>query len=114
MSRKSLFVFLAIVGAALGAVTTELGLSLNGVALATGLAGILYYVFKEAKADIAKIGAQSARWTDPKFWLAVISAAITAAGAGELIPPALAESLIAFITLIIGVLFKQDPRLAKT
>lgn len=114
MSRKSIFVFLAILGAALGAVTTQLGLSVNGAVLATGLAGILYYVFKEAKADIAKIGAQVGRFKDPKFWLTVITAAITAAGAGEVIPPVLAESLIAFLTLIIGLLFKQDPRLAKT
>jgi len=114
MSRKSIFVFLAILGAALGAVTTQLGLSVNGAVLATGLAGILYYVFKEAKADIAKIGAQIGRFKDPKFWLTVITAAITAAGAGEVIPPVLAESLIAFLTLIIGLLFKQDTRLAKT
>lgn len=114
MSRKTIAVFVAVLGAIVGVLVSTFGLSIDATVLATGLAGILVWVFGEAKADLAKIGGQSGRFKDPKFWLAVISAVVTALGTAGVIPPALAESIIAVLTLIIGFLFKADPRLAKT
>jgi len=114
MSRKTIAVFVAVIGAILGVLVTTFGLSIDATVLATGLAAVLVWVFGEAKADLAKIGAQVGRFKDPKFWLMIINAIITALGTAGVIPPVLAESIIAVLTLIIGVLFKTDLRLAKT
>lgn len=114
MSRKTIFTVAAVLGAAVGTLATLFELSVNGGVLAVGITGALVYIFGEAKADLAKIGAQAARFKDPKFWLAFISGVVTLLGVSGTIAPAVADSLIAFLTLIIGVLFKSDPRLAKT
>jgi hypothetical protein len=114
MSRKTIAVFVAVIGAILGVMASTFELSINATVLAVGIAGVLVWVFGEAKADLAKIGAQIGRFKDPKFLLTMINAIVTALGTAEVIPAVLAESIIAVLTLIIGILFKTDQRLAKT
>lgn len=114
MSRKTFFTVAAVLGAVFGGLATVFGLSIDGTTLALGITGVLVYVFGEGKADFAKIGTQIARFKDPKFWLTFITAVVTLLGVSGVLTPVVADSIIAFLTLIVGALFKQDPRLAKT
>lgn len=114
MSRKTIAVVVAVIGAVLGIMVSEFGLSINAVALAAGLASVLVWVFGEAKADIAKVGAQIGRFKDPKFLLTIVSAIIGALGTAGVSLPISPEIIIAVLTAIVGILFKADPRLANT
>jgi O-antigen/teichoic acid export membrane protein len=106
MSRKTILTVTAIVGAILGVLVSTLGLSINATALATGLAGILYWVFKESKADLKNLSDQSTKWRDPKFWLTVITAVVTALATSGVNLPVSPEIIIAVLTAIVGILFK--------
>lgn len=112
MSRKTILTVTAVLGAILGVFVSTFGLSINATVLAAGLASVLVYVFSEAKADLAKIGAQASRFKDPKWWLTVLSAAITALGTSGVDLPISPEIIIAVLTAIVGILFKTDPRVA--
>ncbi len=106
MSRKTLLMVIAVLGAVLGVIGSTFGLTLNGPAAAAGLGAVLLYVFFEAKLDLKKIGAQAGRWRDPKFWLAIIAAALAALGTAGVALPISPEIIIAVLTAIMGVLFK--------
>lgn len=106
MSRKTIFTVLAVLGAVGAVISTEIGLTVNLGAVIAGIAGIVVYVFGEAKADIAALG-QTAKWRDPKFWITVITAAI-AALAQEVTLPIDPTIIIAVLTAIVGFLFKSE------
>jgi hypothetical protein len=106
MSRKTIFSVLAVLGAAAAVVSTEFGLSVNLGAVVAGIAGIVVYILGEAKADIAKLG-QSGKWTDPKFWITMVTAIVTAL-AQEVALPISPEIIIAVLTAIVGLLFKKE------
>jgi hypothetical protein len=114
MSRKTIAVVVAIIGAVLGILVSEFGLSINAIALAATLGSILVWVFGEAKADLAKIGAQIGKFKDPKFLLTIVSAIIGALGTAGVNMPISPEIIIAVLTAIVGILFKADSRLART
>jgi len=108
MSRKTLLTILAVLGAILGVFGTTFGLTLNATALVAGIGAVLVYVFFEAKADCARIKAQVARFKDAKFWLTVISAVLAALQSSGITLPIPAETIIAVLTAIVGVLFKAQ------
>lgn len=113
MTRKWLFTILAVLGAAGAVVSAEFGLTVKLGAVAAALGGIVVYVFNEAKADKARIGAQKYKWVDPKFWITMLSAAV-AALAQEFALPLPPEIIIAVLTAIVGVLFKAKPTTQPT
>ena len=106
MSRKTIMVFVAVIGAILGVFGTTFGLTLNPTAVAAGLAAVLVYVFFEAKADIARVVGQAARFKDPKFWLIVIAAVVSALGSAGVTLPISPEVITAILAAIVGILFK--------
>ncbi len=106
MSRKTILVVVAVLGAILAVFQSTFGLTLNGTAAAAGLGAVLVYVFFEAKADRDRMKAQAAKWKDPKFWITVISAALASLAASGISLPIPAETLVAILTAIVGVLFK--------
>ena len=108
MSRKTLLTILAVLGAVLGVFGTTFGLTLNATALVAGLGAVLVYLFFEAKADIARVGPQVARFKDPKFWLTVVSAALGALESSGIVLPIPTETIIAVLTAIVTVLFKAQ------
>ena len=108
MTRKWLFTILAVLGAASAVISAEFGLTVKLGAVVAGLGGIIVYVFNEAKADKARIGAQKYKWLDPKFWITMLSA-VVAALAQEIELPLSPEIIIAVLTAIVGVLFKAKP-----
>ncbi len=109
MSRKTILTVTAVFGAVLAVFVAEFGLSINATALAAGLGSVLYWVFREGKEDLKKIGAQCARFKDPKFWLTVISAFISALATAGINLPISPEIIIAVLTAIVGILFKAAP-----
>ncbi len=109
MSRKTIATVTAIIGAILAVFVAEFGLSINATALAAGLAGVLYWVFRESKEDMKKLAAQCSKFKDPKFWLTVISAVVAALGTAEVKLPIPPEIIIAVLTAIVGILFKAAP-----
>ena len=113
MSRKTIFTILAVIGSVLTVFASTFGLTINPTVVLAAVASVLIYVFGEAKADLAKLGAQKDKWKDPKMWIAAVAAslaALTEAGVNLPISP---ELIIAVLTAIMGVLFKTDARLAK-
>ena len=105
MSRKSILTFIAVLGAILGVIGSTFGLALNGAAAASGLGAVLLYVLFEAKLDLKKLGAQSGKFRDPKFWLAIVSAAIAALVQSGVTLPLSPEAIIAVLAVIMAVLF---------
>lgn len=110
MSRKWLFTILAVLGAAGAVVSQEFGLTVKLGSVVAAIAGVLVYVFNEAKADIANIGSQAGRWTDPKFLTAMVVAIVGALGSQMTLPIA-PEIIIAVLTAIIQALFQKDARI---
>jgi ABC-type uncharacterized transport system permease subunit len=104
MSRKTLTAILGIIGAILVFLKGIFGLDLDAAAISTGLGVILTYVLFEAKLDLKKIGAQADKWKDPKFWVTLISAILTAAAAGFgwNLP---IETINAVLGVVLGLLF---------
>lgn len=110
MSRKTIFTILAVIGAAGAVISTEFGLTVQLGGVIAAVAGILVYVFNEAKADIANLGAQAARWSDPKFLITLLTAVIGAISQAVTLPidPAI---IIAVLTAIVQMLFGKDARI---
>lgn len=105
MSRKSILTVIAVIGAIL----TAIGFSAHAGAAVGGLGAILVYVLLEAKADLAVLKAQGAKFKDPKFWITVISAAIAALQSSGVSLPIDSNIIIAILTAIVGILFKTKP-----
>jgi len=107
MSRKTLTAALGIIGAVLAFFSEQFGLSIDPVAVIAGLSSIVLYILLEGKLDIQRVGSQAAKFKDPKFWLAFISAILVAVSEtfGLALP---VEAIIAVLTVIMGVLFKAE------
>jgi hypothetical protein len=107
MSRKSLFAILGVLGAALGFIAQEFGLSIDPSAVIGSIIIALVYIFGEFKADIKRIGSQLGKFKDPKFLIALFAAILGYANqAFSLNLPI--EIIIGFLTLLLGILFKKD------
>jgi hypothetical protein len=105
MSRKTILTVIAV----LGAIAAALSLSPQSGAAIAGLGAILVYVFFEAKADKERLAAQAAKFKDPKFWITIISAILAALQTAGVTLPISAETIIAVLTAIVGILFKVKP-----
>jgi hypothetical protein len=103
------FVVMAVLAAILGVFKTTFGLSLDVTALLAGITGVLVYVYGEAKADMARARAQAGKWTDPKFWLTIVTAVVTALATAGVALPVSPEVIVAILTAIVGILFKVKP-----
>lgn len=106
MSRKTILSVLAVLGAAGAVISAHFGLSVNLGAVIAGIAGIVVYILGEAKADIILVG-QKDKWTDPKFWITMVTAVVTAL-AQEITLPVDPSIIIAVLTAIVGLLFKSE------
>jgi len=106
MSRKWLFVLVAVVGAITAFLSREFGLSPTFGPAAAGLVAVVVYIFNEAKADLRRIKAQAGKFKDPKFLITLISAIVAALGSSGVNLPVSPEVIIAVLTAIVGVLFK--------
>lgn len=104
-TKTTVFTILAVAGAALGVLANALGLALDPVKILAGVAGILVYVFGALKTDIAGLN-QPAVWGDPKVWIAMVTAALSALTAAGVVLPISPELIIAVLTAIMTVLFK--------
>lgn len=105
MKRKTILTIVAV----LGAIATAIGLSTNALAAVGGMGAILVYVFLEAKADLAAVLAQVAKWKDPKFWITVVSAILAALQSSGVTLPIDSNVIIAILTAIVAILFKTAP-----
>lgn len=106
--RKWIMVLLGVLGAVGAVVSTEFGLTVQLGAVVAGLGAVLIYVFGEAKADFARVKAQTGKFKDPKFILslaAAVIAGLTQAGVNLPLSP---EIIIAVLAAIVGVLFKAE------
>lgn len=108
MSRKTILTVVAILAAIGGVISSTFGLTLNGAAAATGLGVILLYVFNEAKADKVRLASQRDKWKDPKFWMAVVAATVSALGTAEVKLPIDPNIISAALAFVIGILFKKQ------
>lgn len=113
MSRKTITVVAAVVGAIITFFQSQFGLSISGTAVAGSLAAVLAYVFFEGKMDLRRLQSglvQGRKWADPAFWVALISAILpvlnTQLGLG--LPT---ETITAGVTFILSVIFGR--RLAR-
>jgi len=104
ISRKTIGFVVAIIAAILTVFQKEFGISLDPVAISAGIGAVLTYVFFEAKLDLKVLTAQPGKWKDLKFWITVISAVLVAIeSTAHLGIPV--ESIVAVLTLIVGLLF---------
>lgn len=109
LSRKTLTAVLAVLGAVLGVIGTQFGLALNVAGLIAFLGAAVIYITGEAKADKLRMAAQKGKWKDPKFWIVMLTAIVTAlpeAGVALPIDPGIINAVLA---AIIGILFKVKP-----
>jgi len=104
MSRKTLLAVLGVITAILAFFKEEFGLGMDVMAVLGGLMAVVLYILFEAKLDLKKLGAQSGKWKDPKFWIAM-AAVILAALNKELGLNLPAETIITALTIIMAVLF---------
>lgn len=77
MSRKTITVVAAVIGAVITFFQQQFGLTIDGTAVAGALAAVLAYVFFEGKLDLRRLKsgiAQERKWADPAFWVALITA----------------------------------------
>jgi len=107
MSRKTLLTVLAVIEAILLFFKEQFGLQIEATAIVAGIGAVLVYVFFEARLDIERFRAQAGRFKDPKFWLAFIAAllAILNEQFGFNLP---VETIIGFLTLVMGLLFGKQ------
>jgi len=107
MSRKTLMAILGILGAILAFFQQQFGLSLDSTALMGAAGLILAYVFFEAKLDFKRIQKGVAKFKDPKFWLALLSAILVAINEafGWNLP---IEIILTVISFILSILFGKD------
>jgi len=104
MSRKTLLAVLGVITAILAFFKEQFGLGMDAMTVLGGLTAVVLYVLFEAKLDLKKLGAQSGKWKDPKFWIAM-AAMILAAVNKELGLNLPAEAIITALTVIMAVLF---------
>jgi len=112
MSRKTILAIIAVFGAALTVFQQQLGLSIDPTAVVAGLTAIVLYGLFEAKLDIKRIGGQSGKFKDPKFWIAFVSPILVAINEsfGLNIP---VEVIITVLTMILSALFGASFKQAK-
>ena len=112
MSRKTLLGILAVIGAVLTFFKDQFGLNIDPTAMIAGISAVLLYILFEAKLDILRIKLQSSKWKDKKFWLAFISALLTALESAFHwgIP---VEIIVSALTVIMGILFKKGYNTVK-
>lgn len=111
MSRKTLMIILAIIGAVLAFFSTQFGLDINVEQVMATVTMLLLWVGFEARTDIkriiTKVGEQQNKTKDPKFWLAFLTMILTvlSESLGWNLP---ITTIVAVLTAIMGVLFKLD------
>ena len=109
MSRKTLLGVIAVLGAVLTFFQQQFGLTIDTPAMIVGLTTILLYILFEGKADIKRIGSQAAKFADPKFWAAFVSAMLVAVNnAFELGLPV--EAIVSVIAIIMSILFGVEAK----
>lgn len=124
--RKIIMIAVGAIAAAVGFVLPTLGVIDSNLTGALGaLAIILSYVFFEAKADIKDIldgMSQLEKWSDPTFWIGLVSAILVylSTELGWNLPTELIAGVLALIVpLLIKLFHKSEPdpvlraRLAK-
>lgn len=113
MSRKTITVIAAVVGAIITFFQSQFGLSISGTAVAGSLAAVLAYVFFEGKMDLRRVQSglvQGRKWVDPAFWVALVSALLPVINTQlELKLPV--ETITAGVSFILSVIFGR--RLAR-
>jgi len=109
MSRKLIIAILAVVGAIGTTIGTQFGLALNVSGLVAFLGAAALYIQQEAKADKLRMKAQAGKWTDPKFWLAILAAVFAALPEAGVVLPLDPGIINAILAVIIGVIFKVKP-----
>jgi len=104
MSRKSILALIGVLGALIAVLTGQFGLSPDAIAAFGGLTAVIIYIFGEMKLDLKRIGGQSGRFKDPKFWLAVITALLAAVNKefGLNLP---AEYIVGVLNFVLIILF---------
>lgn len=105
MSRKTIAFVVSIIVVILTAFQKQFGLHIDPTAVAAGIGAVFTYVFFEAKLDLKLLMNQPSKWSDPKFWITVVSAVLAAIEATFALGIPV-ESIIAVLTVIVGVLFK--------
>ena len=111
LSRKTLMTVLAVVGAAFAFFSKEFGLEIDTVGFMAMVSAVLLWVGFEARLDIKRIiervGPQIGKFKDPKFWIAFVTAVITAAN--EIFEMNLPiELIIGVLAVIMSFLFKKE------
>lgn len=106
-SRKIILAVLGVVGAILGVVQTEFGLSLNIGGIVAFLGAAVIYITGEAKLDKQRLSEQKDKWKDGKFWLAALTAGVVALGEVVTLPldPTIINSILA---VLLGIIFKVE------
>jgi hypothetical protein len=99
-------IVLAVMAAILTTVKSEFGLAINLAGLISFLTVAAAYIRGEAARDIQAIKDQSSKWTDPKFWTAMIAAVVTALNSslGLNLP---IDIINVILLAILGFLFKK-------
>ena len=107
MSRKTIFAILGVLGAVLGFIGKEFGLSIDPSAVIATLVVAMVYIFGEAKVDLSRLRQQAHKWTDPKFITALAMTILVQVNSafGLNLP---IELIIGILTVILGVLFKKE------
>lgn len=105
MTRKFMFVLIAVIGAALTFLKVQFGLAIDATAVVGAITLIVVYVFNEAKADIGRMAAQAHKWRDPKFLATFLGAIIVpiVEAFGLTLP---VEIIQAVLAAIVALLFK--------
>lgn len=106
MKRKTILIVLAVLGAIAFTIKEQFGLAINLAGLVTFLTVAAAYIRGEAARDVEALRQQSSKWTDPKFWVAMASAIVTALNdsLGLKIPIDIINMLL---LAILGFLFKK-------
>ena len=107
MSRKTILGIIGVIGAILTVFADQFGLAIDATAAIAGLTAVTLYILFEAKIDLKRIGDQAAKFKDPKFWLALVSALLVALseGFGWNIP---VETIVSVLTLLMSILFGKS------
>lgn len=109
-SRKVISIVMGILYTLLTYFKDEIGLAIDPTAMLMGVAVLALYIFGEAKSDLKK-AKTSGKWTDPKFWLSMIGAALpiatTVVGVGAKLP---VKEVTGIIGTVVGFLFKKKKK----
>lgn len=107
MSRKTLMAILGILGAILAFFQAQFGLSIDSTAFIGAIGIIVGYILFEAKLDFKRIQQGIAKFKDPKFWLAFVSAILVAINEafGWNLP---IEIILTVVGFLLSLLFGKD------